>query len=62
LQNIVAFGFLYGVIPWVTDVGYIDVFGTQAGVYVLVLLVTVVPVIIFGRKIRHATAGWKVIL
>ena len=61
-KNIVAFGFLYAVIPWVTQAGYIDTFGTQAGIYVLVLLVTVVPTIMFGRRIRHVTAGWKVIL
>ncbi|KAK5164221.1 uncharacterized protein LTR77_009915 [Saxophila tyrrhenica] len=62
LKNIVAFGFLYGVVPWVTEAGYKDAFGTQAGIYVLVLLVTVVPVVVFGRRIRHVTAGWKVIL
>jgi hypothetical protein len=27
LKNIVAFGFLYGVIPWVEEVGYVDCFG-----------------------------------
>ncbi|KAK3049071.1 hypothetical protein LTR09_009725 [Extremus antarcticus] len=62
LKNIVAFGFLYGVIPWVTQAGYVDAYGTQAGVYVLVLLVTVVPIVVFGRKLRHISAGWKVIL
>lgn len=61
LKNIVAFGFLYGVLPWVTEAGYINAFGTQAGIYVLIMLLAI-PVIIFGRQIRHATAQWRVIL
>jgi len=32
VKNIVAFGFLYGVVPWVTKDGYINAFGAQAGV------------------------------
>lgn len=56
-----AFGFLYGVIPWVTEAGYIDTFGTQAGIYVLIMSLAI-PVIIWGQKMRHVTAQWKVIL
>lgn len=61
LKNIVAFGFLYGVVPWVTETGYVNAFGTQAGIYVLIMLLAI-PVIIFGQKIRHTTAQWRVIL
>lgn len=61
LKNIVAFGFLYGVVPWVTKAGYINAFGAQAGIYVLILLLAV-PVIVFGQRLRHASAKWKVIL
>lgn len=61
LKNIVAFGFLYGVVPWVTETGYINAFGAQAGIYVLIMLLAV-PVIIFGKRLRHASATWKVIL
>lgn len=61
LKNIVAFGFLYGVLPWVTETGYINAFGAQAGIYVLIMLLAV-PVILFGQRIRHASARWKVIL
>ncbi|KAK4950306.1 hypothetical protein LTR10_011287 [Elasticomyces elasticus] len=61
LKNIVAFGFLYGVVPWVTETGYANAFGTQAGVYVAILLLAI-PLIMFGQRIRHATAKWKIIL
>ena len=60
-KNIVAFGFLYGVIPWVTRDGYINTFGAQAGIYVLIMLLAI-PVIIYGKTIRHTTARWRVIL
>ena len=61
LKNIVCFGFLYGVIPWVTDVGYIKTFGTQAGLYVALLLLGV-PLYFMGEKIRHVSARWRIIL
>jgi hypothetical protein len=61
LKNIVAFGFLYGVVPWVEEVGYIDCFGTQAGVYELIILL-VIPLILFGKRLRHITAGWRIII
>lgn len=60
-QNIVAFGFLYGVVPWVMETGYINAFGAQAGIYVAILLLAV-PVIVFGKQIRHRSAQWRVIL
>ncbi|KAK8154929.1 major facilitator superfamily domain-containing protein [Phyllosticta citrichinensis] len=60
-KNIVAFGFLYGVVPWVENVGYIDCFGTQAGIYVALLLLGV-PLYFYGERIRHATAKWRIIL
>lgn len=41
--------------------GYIDTFGTQAGIYVLIMALAI-PVAIFGQKIRHITALWRVIL
>ncbi|KAK8185441.1 major facilitator superfamily domain-containing protein [Phyllosticta capitalensis] len=61
LKNIVAFGFLYGVVPWVDGMGYIDCFGTQAGIYVAILLLGV-PLYFYGERIRHATAKWRIIL
>ncbi|KAF2196680.1 MFS general substrate transporter [Delitschia confertaspora ATCC 74209] len=62
LKNIVAFGFLYGVIPWVEEVGYIACFGTQAGMFVAIVGLGAVPLIFFGAAIRHITAQWRIIL
>lgn len=61
LKNIVAFGFLYGVVPWVTETGYVNAFGAQAGIYVAIMSLAV-PVVVFGKRLRHASARWKVIL
>ncbi|KAK3672333.1 hypothetical protein LTR78_007873 [Recurvomyces mirabilis] len=61
LKNIFAFGFLYGILPWITQTGYINAFGTQAGIYVAVMLFTI-PLVIFGPHIRRSTAGWRIIL
>ncbi|KAJ9660984.1 hypothetical protein H2201_006712 [Coniosporium apollinis] len=61
LKNIVAFGFLYGVVPWVTKVGYIESFGTQAGLFVAIIGLGL-PLYLFGGRIRHRTAQWRIIL
>ncbi|KAF2735170.1 MFS general substrate transporter, partial [Polyplosphaeria fusca] len=58
LKNIVAFGFLYGVVPWVEKVGYVDCFGTLAGIFVAIVGIGAVVLIVFGAKARHATAPW----
>ncbi|KAI1859012.1 uncharacterized protein JN550_012274 [Neoarthrinium moseri] len=62
LKNIVAFGFLYGIIPWVEDVGYVNCFGAQAGIFVAIILIGATSLIIFGAKMRHAQASWRIIL
>ncbi|KAK0630224.1 major facilitator superfamily domain-containing protein [Bombardia bombarda] len=61
-KNIVAFGFLYGIIPWVDEVGYVDCFGAQAGIFVAVIAVGMGVLIPFGGKIRHMQARWRIIL
>jgi len=61
-KNIVAFGFLYGVVPWVEEVGYIDCFGTQSGIFVAVIAIGMAILIPFGAKIRHHQALWRIIL
>lgn len=60
-QNIVAFGFLYGVVPWVDTAGPINAFGTQAGVYVAIMALAI-PLVLFGERMRHTTAQWRIIL
>ena len=57
-----AFGFLYGIVPWVTEVGYIDCFGAQAGIFVAVIAIGAVILITFGAKIRHIQAKWRIII
>ncbi|KAK4193224.1 protein HOL1 [Podospora australis] len=61
-KNIVAFGFLYGIVPWVEEVGYVDCFGAQAGIFVAVIAIGMVILIPFGGKIRHTQARWRIIL
>ncbi|KAK5136176.1 hypothetical protein LTR08_004013 [Meristemomyces frigidus] len=61
LKNIVAFGFLYGVVPWITESGYVNAFGTQAGIYVLILSLAI-PLAVLGQRLRHVTGGWRIIL
>ncbi|KAK4231129.1 protein HOL1 [Podospora fimiseda] len=61
-KNIVAFGFLYGIVPWVDEVGYVECFGAQAGIYVAVIAIGMAILIPFGAKIRHHQAKWRIIL
>ena len=59
-QNIVAFGFLHGVDGWV-QTGYVSSFGTMAGIFVAIMALAI-PLAMYGEKIRHRTALWRVIL
>jgi MFS family permease len=61
-KNIVAFGFLYGIVPWVEEVGYVRCFGAQAGIFVAVILLGMAVLIPFGAAIRHRQAKWRIIL
>lgn len=61
LKNVVCFGFLYAIVPWVDEVGYVAAFGTMAGVYVAVCALAI-PVALYGQRIRHVTAEWRIIL
>jgi hypothetical protein len=62
LKNIVAFGFLYGVVPWVSEAGYVNAFGTMAGIFVAIVGIGAVLLIVWGAKVRHASAQWRLIL
>lgn len=61
LKNLVAFGFFYGVPQWVGAMGYINAFGIQAGVFVGFMALAI-PLIIYGKRIRHVSARWRIIL
>lgn len=62
LKNVVAFGFLYGVVPWVDSAGYVNVFGTQAGVFVAVVLLGGAGLWWTGERVRRATGAWRIIM
>ena len=61
LKNVFGFGFSYSVIPWLTAWGYAHTFGTFAAIQIGVVLLGL-PLWYFGKKIRHATVKWKIIL
>ncbi len=61
-KNIVAFGFLYGIVPWVEEVGYVDCFGAQAGIFVAVIGLGMILLIPLGAKvaiIKHAGGSFS---
>jgi hypothetical protein len=62
LKNIVAFGFLYGVIPWVEEAGYVQAFGTMAGIFAGIVGIGAVLMVMYGANVRHTSAQWRVIL
>lgn len=61
-KNVVAFGFLYGIVPWVEQVGYVNCFGAQAGIFAAVIAIGMILLIPFGAKWRHEQAKWRIIL
>ena len=60
LKNMFAFGFSYGVIPWLTRSGFQAAFGEMVGIQTGVVLFAI-PLFVYGKQIRHKSAGWKVI-
>lgn len=62
LKNIVAFGFLYAVVPWVDEVGYVNCFGALCGIFVAIVGIGAILLIVYGVNARHISAQWKVIL
>jgi hypothetical protein len=61
VKQLFAFGFNYGVVPWITLDGFDGAFGAMAGIQFAVTLFGLV-LWYFGKRIRHATGSWKVIL
>ncbi|KAH8676282.1 MFS transporter [Xylariales sp. PMI_506] len=56
------FGFLLSFYtnPWIDEVGYLNAYGTMAGIAVFVLLLWI-PLYYWGKAIRHATWHWSVL-
>lgn len=61
-KNVVAFGFLYGIVPWVTEAGYAACFGAQAGIFVAIIAVGALLLLRYGAAVRHRQAQWRIIL
>ena len=61
VKQLFAFGFSYGVIPWVTLDGFAGAFGAMAGIQAAVTLLGLV-LWYFGKRLRHISGSWKVIL
>jgi hypothetical protein len=60
VKNMFAFGFSYGVIPWIQRSGYEQAFGEMVVIQTGVMLFAI-PLYIYGKQLRHISAGWKVI-
>jgi hypothetical protein len=59
-KQIFAFGFAYGIVPWVTLDGYQGAFGAMAGIQFALMLFGL-PLYYYGKQIRHESASWKII-
>ncbi|CAK7218015.1 hypothetical protein SEUCBS140593_003400 [Sporothrix eucalyptigena] len=60
-KNVVAFGFLHGIVTWVGESGYEAAFGTLAGLYIAIIGLAI-PLYYFGARIRrHTSSQWKLI-
>lgn len=57
-----CFGFLLSFYtnPWIDKVGYLNAYGTMAGIAAAVLLCAI-PIYFYGKRIRHATWHWSVV-
>jgi hypothetical protein len=60
LRNVFGFGIGYAITPWIAAVGYQNAFGTMAAIHCAILGLGL-PLWYWGKKIRNATARWKVI-
>ena len=61
VKQLFAFGFSYGVVPWVMLDGFGGAFGAMAGIQAALTLLGL-PMWYYGKKLRHKSGGWKVIL
>jgi len=61
VKQLFAFGFSYGVVPWVLLDGYGGAFGAMAGIQAALTLLGV-PLWYFGKQLRRKSGGWKIIL
>lgn len=60
LKNVFAFGFSYGIVPWVNRNGFGGAFSIMVGIQSGVILLGI-PLWYYGKQIRHKSASWKLI-
>ena len=61
LKNVIGFGFGYGAAPWIKNQGFKSSLGAMAGITFGSILLGV-PLYVFGKQLRFATAKWKLIM
>jgi hypothetical protein len=61
LKNVIGFGYSYAINRWQAVWGYERAFGCFAGLYFAALLLGV-PLYLYGKKLRFASAKWKIIV
>jgi hypothetical protein len=60
LRNVFGFGIGYAVTPWIAALGYAKAFGTMVAINSFILGFGL-PLWYYGKRIRIASAKWKVI-
>lgn len=55
VRNGIATAFVFGITPWIEGVGLYAMFATIGGISIVIFLLTI-PMIIFGKRARKATA------
>jgi len=59
-KQVFAFSFSYAAIPWIDADGWDGTFGAMAGIS-LGIMAFGLPLWYFGKRIRHASATWRLI-
>ena len=57
-KELVAFGMSYGTVPWLLKVGWLHMWGAACGISAALLL-TSIPMYIWGKAFRRMTAEWR---
>lgn len=60
-KQIFAFGFSYGIVPWVLLDGFEGAFGAMAGIHFAIMLLAA-PLWYYGKQIRHKSSAWKLVI
>jgi len=60
LKNAFAFGFSYGIVPWIARAGYQGAFGEMVAIQTGVMLLAL-PLWFWGKHFRHKSGAWRVV-